>query len=83
MKLKYLKTKTDENLKVLEKTANSLAIKENRALLDEGDVVLDPVKRAVKKFGYHPRKRNVSITTKFSFTEVDVAEMITEINNLK
>ena len=65
---------------------SSLAIEENRALLDNADEVLDPVKRAIKKFGHHPSildiKQNVSITTKFSFTEVDVVEMITEINNL-
>ena len=65
---------------------SSLAIEENQAILDDADEVLDPVKRAVKKFGHHPSildiKRNVSITTKFSFTEIDVAEMITEVNNL-
>ena len=65
---------------------SSLSIEENRALLDESDDTLDPVKRAIKKFGHHPSildiKRNVSVTTKFSFTEVGVPEMITEINNL-
>ena len=65
---------------------SSLAIEENQAILDDADEVLDPVKRAVKKFGHHPSildiKRNVSITTKFSFTEIDVAEMITEVNYL-
>ena len=54
--------------------------------MDDADEILDPVKRAVKKFGHHPSiidiKRNVSITTKFSFVEVGVAEMMTEINNL-
>ena len=65
---------------------SSLAIEENQALLDNADEILDPVKRAVKKFGHHPSildiKRNVSIETKFSFTEVGLDEMITEINNL-
>ena len=62
---------------------SSLAIEENRALLDDADEVLE---RAVKKFGHHPSiidiKRNVSTTTRFSFIEVDIAEMVKEINNL-
>ena len=66
---------------------SSLAIEENSALLDDAEKVLNPVKRAVKKFGHHPSildiKRSISVTTKFSFNEVDVNEMITEINNLK
>ena len=61
---------------------SSLAIEGNRALLDDTDEVLDPVKQA----GHHPSildiKRNVSVTTKFSFTEVDVTEMTAEINKL-
>ena len=65
---------------------SSLAIEENRALLDDVDEILDPVQRAVKKFGHHPSiidiKKNVTITKKFSFTEVGITEMITEINNL-
>ena len=65
---------------------SSLAIEEHLALLDDADEVLDPVKRAVKKVGHHTSiidiKRNVSITTKFSFIEVVDAEMITEINKL-
>ena len=65
---------------------SSLAIEENRVILDDASEILDPVKRAIKRFGHHPSildiKRNVSITAKFSFTEVGVAEMITEINNL-
>ena len=66
---------------------SSLAIEENRALLDDVDKGLDPVQGAIKKFGHHPSildiKRNVSISTRFSFIEVGVAEMTTEINNLK
>ena len=64
---------------------SSLAIEENRALLDDADVS-DPVKRAIMKFGHHPSiidiKRNVSTSIKFSFTEVDVTEMWAEINKL-
>ena len=48
--------------------------------------ISDPVKRAVKKFGNHPSiidiKKNVSLTSKFSFSEVTITEMIAEINNL-
>ena len=58
---------------------SSLAIEVNRALLDDASDVQDPVKRAVKKFGHHPSiidiKRNVSVSTKFSFTDIDVSEM--------
>ena len=65
---------------------SSLAIEENRALLDDVDEIMDPVKRAVKKFGHHPSildiKRNVSISTKFSFVELGAAEILAEINNL-
>ena len=65
---------------------SSLAIEENRALLDEVDDIYDPVKKAIKKFGHHPSiidiKRNVVIASKFSFTEVTVEDMAKEINNL-
>ena len=65
---------------------SSLAIEENRALLDEADDLANPVKRAIKKFSHHPSiidiKKNVSIGTKFSFAEIDVIEMISEIDNL-
>ena len=65
---------------------SSLAIEENRALLDEVDDLSDPVKIAVKRFGNHPSiidiRRNVSITSKFSFCEVTVKDMTDEINNL-
>ena len=65
---------------------SSLAIEENRALLDDVDDIIDPVKRATKKFGHHPSiidiKKNVTGTAKFAFTEVDVTEMKMEINNL-
>ena len=33
---------------------SSLAIEENRALLDESGDTSDPVKRAINKFGHHP-----------------------------
>ena len=65
---------------------SSLAIEENRALLDQVDDISDPVKRAIKKFGHHPSiidiKKNVDIVSKFSFTEVQVDDMRKEINNL-
>ena len=65
---------------------SSLAIEENRALLDEVDDVSDPVKTAINKFGHHPSiidiKKNVSIASKFSFIEVDVDDMVKEINKL-
>ena len=65
---------------------SSLAIEENRALLDETDDISDPVKKAIKKFGHHPSiidiKKNVTIVSKFSFIEVDVDGMVKEINKL-
>ena len=65
---------------------SSLAIEENRALIDDVDNLCDPVERAVKKFGNHPSiidiKKNVSVTSKFSFCEVKVTDMMNEINNL-
>ena len=65
---------------------SSLAIEENRALLDDAGNLSDPVKIAIKKFGNHPSiidiKKNVSITSTFSFIEVGVSEMISEINKL-
>ena len=65
---------------------SSLAIEENRALLDQVDDISDPVKRAIKKFGHHPSiidiKKNIDIVSKFSFTEVKVDDMRKEINNL-
>ena len=65
---------------------SSLAIEANRALLDEVDDISDPVRKAIKKFGHHPSiidiKRNVSISAKFSFVEIDVTEMKNEINKL-
>ena len=66
--------------------ASSLSTEGNLALLDDVDEIIDPVKRAIKKFGHHPSiidiRKNVSVTTKFSFSEVDVSEMILEMNNL-
>ena len=65
---------------------SSLAIEENRALLDETYDISDPVQKAIKKFANHPSiidiKKNVTLTSRFSFCRVDVAEMIKEINNL-
>ena len=55
---------------------SSLAIEENQALLDDAYDISDPVKRAVKKFGNHPSiidiKKNVSVTSKFSFSEITI-----------
>ena len=65
---------------------SSLAIEENRALLDEIDEISDPVKRAINKFGHHPSildiKKKVSVVSKFCFSEVNVKDMKTEIDNL-
>ena len=65
---------------------SSLAIEENRALLDNTDDTSDPVKLSIKKFGHHPSimniRKNVEVLAMFSFTEVSVTEMITEIKNL-
>jgi hypothetical protein len=65
---------------------SSLSIEENRALLDDASDESDPVRKAVKKFQNHPSiigiKKHVQVTEKFSFWEVDIAEMISEINNL-
>ena len=65
---------------------SSLAIEENKALLDDASDVLDPVKKSIKKFRNHPSildiRKNVSLTSRFSFVEVDITEMIAEINNL-
>ena len=63
---------------------SSLAIEENRALLDRMDDISDPVKKAIKKFSHHPSiidiKKNVAIVSKFAFTEVNVNDMTKEIN---
>ena len=66
--------------------ASSLLTVENLALLDDVHEITDTVKRAIKKFGHHTSiidiRKNVSVTTKFSFSEVDISEMILEMNNL-
>ena len=65
---------------------SSLSIEENKALLDDADDVIDPVKKAIKKFRSHPSiidiKKNVSLTSKFVFCEVTREEMELEINKL-
>ena len=52
---------------------SSLAIEESRALLDDVDEDMDPMRRAVKKFGHHPSiidiKRNVTVESKFTFQQ--------------
>ena len=64
---------------------SSLAIEENRALLNEIDET-NPVRRAIYKFGHHHSiiaiKKTVTIASQFSFVEVDVNDMVREINNL-
>ena len=64
---------------------SSLAIEENKALLDDASDILDPVKKSIKKFRNHPSildiKKNVSVTSNFSFSEVDITEMIAEIKS--
>ena len=46
----------------------------------------DPVKKSIQKFRNHPSiidiKKNVSLTSKFSFSELDITDMIAEISNL-
>ena len=65
---------------------SSLGIQENNALLNNTADLSDPVLIAVKKFQDHPSiveiKQHVSIESEFSFSEVNVNEIMTEINNL-
>ena len=67
-------------------TVSSLAITENKDLLTDHTDINDPVEKAIKKFENHPSildiKRNVSITSAFSFSQVNAAEMLLEINHL-
>ena len=67
-------------------TVSSLAITENRDLLTDNSDIDDPAEKAVKKFENHPSildiKRNISVSTSFTFTEVDAAEVLLEINDL-
>ena len=65
---------------------SSLSIEENKALLDDASGEVNPVRKAVKKFQFHPSiisiKKHAHITEKFSFWNVNTDEMINEINNL-
>ena len=65
---------------------SSLSIEENKALLNDSSDEINPVRRAVKKFQYHPSiiniKKHVQVIEKFSFWDVDVDEMKIEIDNL-
>ena len=65
---------------------SSLSIEENKALLNDVSDETDPVRKAIKKFQYHPSiisiKKHVQVMEKFSFWEVDTEEMISEIDNL-
>ena len=67
-------------------TVSSLSITENKDLLTDNSDIEDPVERAVKKFENHPSildiKRNVSVSSFFTFSEVNAAEMLLEINDL-
>ena len=61
----------------------SLNINENKALLNPTGNLTDPVDIALKKFENHPSildiKEQVSIDTKFSFSEVETSDIKTEI----
>ena len=65
---------------------SSLGIRENKALENSTEYISDPVFIALKKFQDHPSileiKNNVSIESEFSFSQITVNEMMTEINNL-
>ena len=65
---------------------SSLSIEENKILVDDASDEQNPVRKAVKKFQNHPSiidiKKHVLTVEKFSFWEVDVAEMVKEINDL-
>ena len=67
-------------------TVSSLDITENKDLLTDHTNINDPVEIAVKKFENHPSildiKKNVTIKTLFSFSQVNAAEMLLEINEL-
>ena len=67
-------------------TVSSLGITENKDLLTESADIDDPVEKAVKKFENHPSildiKRNVPVTSLFTFKEVNAAEVLLEINDL-
>ena len=65
---------------------SSLAIHENRALIDDVSDETDPVHIAVQKFQHHPSiidiKKHVIVDEKFSFWSVDAEEMTDEICKL-
>ena len=65
---------------------SSLGITENKALLTDESAMADPVSKAIKKFENHPSirdiKKNVAIESVFSFSEINIAEMLVEINDL-
>ena len=54
-------------------------------MTDNSDID-DPVEKAVKKFENHPSildiKQNVAVSSVFTFTEVNAAEILLEINDL-
>jgi hypothetical protein len=68
-------------------TVSSLGIEGNKALENNTAGITDPVLKAVKRFEDHPSileiKKNVTIDTEFSFSEVTKEEMIIEIDKLK
>ena len=67
-------------------TVSSLAITENKDLLTDNSDIDDPVEKAVKKFENHPSildiQQNVAVSSVFTFTEVNGAEILLEINDL-
>jgi exonuclease III/predicted transport protein len=66
---------------------SSLGIDGNKALENDTSGITDPVLKAVKRFEDHPSileiKKNVTIDTEFSFSEVTKEEMLIEIDKLK
>ena len=65
---------------------SSLSIEENKALLDDESNETGPVRKAIKKYQYHPSiiniKKHIQVTEKFSFWDVDADEIKIEIENL-
>ena len=63
-----------------------MGVTENKDLLTDNSDIDDPVEKAVRKFENHPSildiRRNVSVSSLFTFTEVDAAEILLEINDL-
>ena len=65
---------------------SALDIQKNSALENDTEKISNPVYKALKRFEDHPSileiKKNVSIASEFSFSEVNMRDMLLEINNL-